>query len=400
MVNPILVLFIALALAYVFSEIFKKFFKLPRVVGHLTAGFILGIPLIKNQLFTQEVNAIFGFFANIGIILLFSFIGLGLNVKDFENHARRTGFVAIFNTSIPLLSGFLVSYYLFHLPFMVSLILGISIAVSAVAISLDILEELKLLKTKIAQMIITTGTVDDLFQFFLISIILVMFQVSIGLSSITSLIASIIAFILVLIFLRFILVPFALKQFEKEKSSTTMFMGALLIVLLIAYLAEAFKISSLIGALIAGMIVRQILLTGKNRKPWEEHDIAKSIHLISFGLLVPVFFVWVGINTSFFGLADHGLLILVLIILNIVGTLGGTILGMYVSGGSLKEGLIVGWGVLPKGDTELVIATLALAAGLISQDIFSVIVVTALVVTIISPIVFARLIRKYRRTLN
>src|SRR3989344_4734695 len=130
MVNPLLTLVIALVVAYVFSEI-MRLIKLPRVIGQLMAGFLLWIPFIKEYLFTPEASSIFSFFANIGIILLFAFIGLEINLKDFKTHAKESLFIALFNTSIPLILGFLTSFYFFNLPVLVSLIIGIALSVSA-----------------------------------------------------------------------------------------------------------------------------------------------------------------------------------------------------------------------------------------------------------------------------
>ena len=201
---------------------------------------------------------------------------------------------------------------------------------------------------------------------------------------------------MIIIASRILLIPFALKVFEKEKSKSALFMGALIIVLLMSYLSELFGISSLIGALIAGILVRQTLLSGEDRRPWEKNEISHSIYIISFGFFIPLFFVNVGINTSISAVSSNFLLILVLVVINLLGTLIGTVIGVLISKGSLKEGLIVGFGVMPKGDTELVIATLALNKSLITTDIYTAIVAVAIASTFIAPIVFKFLIRRHK----
>ncbi|TSC64211.1 MAG: Na(+)/H(+) antiporter, partial [Microgenomates group bacterium Gr01-1014_93] len=211
------------------------------------------------------------------------------------------------------------------------------------------------------------------------------------------LISDILIFVLIVIIFRFTLIPFALRIFEKEKSKSTLFMGALIIVLLMSYLSELFGIGSLIGALIAGILVRQTLLSGEDRKPWRKNEISHSIHIISFGFLIPLFFVNVGLNTSFGTLSSNISLVIVLVLISIIGTLAGTVIGVLLSKGTLTEGLIVGWGVIPKGDTELVIATLALNNGLISVDIFTAIITVALASTFLAPIVFKILIKRHAK---
>ena len=156
-------------------------------------------------------------------------------------------------------------------------------------------------------------------------------------------------------------------------------------------------ISSLIGALVAGMLVRQTLLTGTERKPWRKNEISHAIHIISFGFLIPLFFVNVGLNTDIPSISSNLLLIAVLIVIDIVGTLAGTLIGVLLNKGGLKEGLIVGFGVLPKGDTELVIATLALNNRLITRDIFTAIIAVAIFSTFFAPIVFRRLVKRHHK---
>src|SRR3989338_4821961 len=371
MVNTLFATLVALVLAYLLSEIFRHF-NIPRVIGQILAGIILGIPILKSYFFNEEITSAFLFISNIGIILLFFFIGLEISFRDFRKNFKESSLIAIFNTSIPLVVGFLVGKYLFEFDNIASLIIGISVSVSSQAISLDILEEVKLLKSKIGNLIIASGTVDDVFELLLISFLLIIFHSAVlGQLSFQKLIFDISVFLLIVIFSRISLIPFALKMFQREKSQATLFMGALIIVLLMAYLSELFGIGSLIGALIAGMLVRQTLLTGADRKPWKKTEISHSIYTISFGFLIPIFFVNVGLNTDINAIPSNLFLVAVLILVDIFGTLLGTIIGVLLSKGTLVEGLIVGFGVLPKGDTELVIATLALNAWLINTGIFT-----------------------------
>ena len=395
MADGILVILIALVLAYAISEIFRHF-GLPRVIGQILAGIVLGLPIIKNWLFTGNILSTLSFITNIGIILLFFFVGLEINLREFKRNFKESSLIAVFNTLIPLAVGFAAGKYLFNFSNSVSLVLGISVSVSSQAISLDILEEAKLLKSRIGNLIMASGTVDDVFELLLISAILILFNfVALGQASFQKLILDTLIFVIIVILSRLILIPYALIMFEKDKSQSTLFMGALIIVLLMSYLSELLGISSLIGALIAGILVRQSLLTGSERKPWRKNEISHSIHIVSFGFLIPLFFVNVGLNTSVSSLSSNLPVVFVFILIDIIGTLAGTIMGVLLSKGTLSEGFIVGWGVIPKGDTELVIATLALNKGLINIEIFTVIITVALFSTFLAPIVFKQLIKRH-----
>ncbi len=397
MANILLATLIALILAYMLSEIFSRF-RLPRVIGQISAGIILSIPILKEALFSSDVMSVFSFITNIGIILLFFFIGLEISLTKFRKNFKEASLIAFFNTIVPLISGFLAGKFLFGFDSIASLVLGISVSVSSQAISLDILEELKLLKSKIGNLIVTSGTVDDVFELLLVSFILVLFHSALGQLSFQKLLLDILFFLSIVIVLRFIIIPFGLKLFEGGESRSTLFMRALIIVLLMSYLSELFGVGSLIGALIAGILVRQTLITGDHRKPWRMNEISHSIHIVSFGFLIPLFFVNVGLSTNISTISSNLFLVLVFIAIDILGTLAGTVIGVLLSKGTFREGLVVGWGVIPKGDTEIVIATLALNGGLINNSIFTAIITVALFSTFVAPIVFRLLVKKHSKS--
>ncbi|MDP3698141.1 MAG: cation:proton antiporter, partial [Nanoarchaeota archaeon] len=374
------------------SEVLKRILGIPRVVGQVGAGLILGITLFKSLLFNQENLDVLSFLANLGIILMFYYVGLEINFKVFTGNIKRSIAISFVNTTLPLIVGFAVMRYVFEFNTIISLIIGIALSVSAQSVSLGFLEELKLVKSKLGGIIISAGAVDDIIELILVSILLSFFQLTISAVPHTNLLLGLILFVITVMIARIWFIPYTLKFFDREKSSTARFTGALLIVFLIASLSELFGLGFLIGAMVAGMIVRQTIFKDVHIPDWEEHDIARSIHIIAFGFLVPLFYVWVGLNTDISTIGANLFFVIILIVIALFGTVGGSTLAVMFSGGSFREGLMIGWGLTPKGDIELAIATLALTAGIITPAIFTALVVMALVTTLISPLVFKYLV--------
>ena len=392
MVSPFVMVLVALLLAYVISEVLKRFLGIPRVVGQVGAGLILGITLFKTILFNQENTNVLSFLANLGIILLFYYVGLETNFSVFKKNIARSLSISFVNTTLPLVIGFVVMKYVFEFNTIVSLIIGVALSVSAQSISLGMMEELKLVKSRLGNTIISAGAVDDIIELILVSILLSVFQLTITDVSHINLALGLFFFVVLVMVARIWFIPYTLKLFDKEKSSTARFTGSLLIVLLFASLSELFGIGSIIGAMIAGMIVRQTIFKDVHIPDWEEHDIARSIHILSFGFLIPLFFVWVGLNTDLGTISANAFFVVILIIIALLGTVGGTTLAVLLNGGSFREGMMIGWGLTPKGDVELGIATLALTAGIITPAIFTALVVMALFTTLISPMMFKYLV--------
>ncbi len=375
----LLALLLAIFLAYVLGEAFQRA-KAPRVVGQIVAGILLGIPLLHETLFDAGVLQTFSYLASIGIVLLFFFVGLEINLRQFENNLPKASLAAVLNTAIPFALGFGVAS-LAGFEWLVALVSGLVVAVSALSVSVDVLEELNLLKTHLGALVIAVGTVSDLVQ--LVAIALLFAVLESTLNSIALAFAGLVGFALLVVVFKLWLLPFLLKMFEHEKSQRALFTGGIVIALLMAALSELLGVGTLVGALLAGLLVRHFLVT-ENHKPWEEHGLSKSIHLLAFGFLVPVFLVWVGLNVQLSVLPEFAGLVLAFALAGTVGVVLGTVLGLLAHRVPFRESLTVGFGVSGKGDVDLVILSIALSAGAISLSLYSTLVLACILITLIT----------------
>jgi len=394
MVSTLATIIVSIVLAFVFSELLVRL-KIPRVIGQIAAGIVLGIGAIKGFFFTGSTLEIFSFLAYLGTIFLFFFIGLEINMKRFRDNMNQAALISLLNTSIPFIIGLLIGKFFFGFETIVAVIIGIALSVSSQAISLDVLDEFRMLNTRIGNLIIAAGAVDDVFELVLISGIIMVINAATGVSGLFHVFFNGIVFILIIIAFRRFLVPYLMDKLHDERNPTLLFAGAVMVSLMMAGMAEYLGLDALIGALIAGVLVRQTFLAEGRHGLFEEHNVAKVMHTMAFGFLVPLFFVWVGLNTNISSLFNNFGFSLLLTLIAIVGTVGGTLLAVLITKGSVAEGLMVGWGVNPKGDVELVIASLALQNYLITVDIYSAIILMALITTIISPIVFRYLMKRF-----
>lgn len=398
MIQTLLAILISLVLAFILSQIFKVF-GLPKVIGEICAGLILGISVIKINFDADALNAL-NFLASLGIVLMFYYVGLETDFSVATKKIKKSAMISLFNTFLPLILGFVVMKYLVGFDTLSSFIIGASLSVSAQSVSIDILEELRILKSKLGNVIISTGAIDDIIELILITSILTLFYSNVTNITTQHLLVNILLFILIILFSRLVFVPITWKFFDREKSSTARFMASIIIVLVFSLLSELLGIGLLIGAMAAGIIVRQTIIKDKSIPNWEEHDIAKSVHVVAFGFLIPLFFVSVGLRTDLSSILSNLYLIVLFLIIAFIGTIGGTVLAVILNNGTLKEGLLLGFGLSPKGDIELIIITLALQYGIINQPIFSSLVITSLITTVISTILFKKLVLKYHLSKN
>ncbi len=390
--NPLVTILICLIVIYVLSELLRTL-SVPRVVSQIAAGMLLGLPFF-SRLFDPSTVSVISFLADIGVILLLFFVGLKISFKQFEKNIKTSAYISIFNTSIPLVLGFIASKYIFQFSNSVSIIVGVCMSVSASAIALDLLEEFNKIRTKLGTLIISAGTFDDMVEVALITIVLTFLETAIKHTTILQLLFGVILFAVLVMVFRFWIIPFVLKRIEGQPEHAQLFTGALIITLVMASLADFLGVGALIGALFSGIIVRQVLMKGTGHKPWERAEITHSIHSIAFGFLVPIFFFHVGFQTNLLAIWQNLGFSVLITVLAIFGTVVGSALGYHMTYKDWKQGWIVGWAMNAKGDTELVIAELALTAGVISASVYSSLIFMAVVSTLISPFVLRPLLKK------
>jgi len=397
MLSILFMLLACISLSYLLSELAKKL-AIPSVVGYILAGIILGISPIKSFIFNHSGLDVLYALATLGMIFLFYYTGIKTSVRSIKKNIKESILISFFNTTIPLILGFVVMTYFFEFSTSVGIIVGLCLSMGSQSISIDVLEELKLIKTKIGSLLITTGALDDMVELVLATIFLTYIDSASSNIGIFNLIFQICLFALIVYLFKIVIIPYLLERSDNNNSKVSRFTSAIIIMLLMAVLAENFAIGAVVGVLIAGILVGNTIRTDKNIPLSEKEDIAKSMHTIAFGLFIPLFFIWVGLNIQLEAITGNPLLAIILTLIATIGTVGGTMIAVILNKESLKHGWLLGWGLNAKGDIELVIASIALSIGVINSTIFSAITITALITTIISPIMFKHALKssKYK----
>lgn len=390
----IVVLFIFLSLTYVISWVFRKV-GLPAILGHMTTGLIISIPQISSILFAQpEIENIFSYLANLGLIFLLFFIGLKINIHNMIKFSTKSINVALLSAIIPFILGFTIGQLL-GLDSIPSVILGASLSITAEAVSAAVLEELQLLNTKLGTIILEAGIFDDIFEILTIAVIGTIIQaVSTGSSSlgagIERILLDIVVFIAVIYILRFFFIPFTFKMLGKKPKHSDLFTSSFIIVLLMASIANYLELGAVIGALIAGVVVKQTLI--KEHKEKEESDMLHIIKTMTFGFLEPIFFIWMAFQANIFQLLAKSTEFFVIAgtitVIATAGKLMGPMIASLMDKQTLRQGIIIGWGMNARGAVELIAIQMAHEANLVPDIIYSSVIFMTFVTTIISPILF------------
>lgn len=385
-----------LLLLLVFAIFFGKLAEIwghPTIVGNIVGGLFVGpfLIFVLRQLNSigeigtleelisfmepQTVEVEVFFIVDLSIIMLMFASGLETRIRDFVASFRTGILTAALGITVPFSLGFLGTY-LYLGDALVSFYVGAALSITAVALSIATLIQIDAIRTRFGMTIINAAIVDDIIGIFILSVLL-SFSTSGELPSALSIIGTIIlsiVFVGVSIFLMPRLLKRTYRYLRELRSNERIGLG-IVMAGLFALLAHVMGLHLMIGAFLGGMAIRDSL----------SRTTKQSLSRLSFGFFAPVFFAWVGFSVSFTGIA-FSWFVPMLIVLGFVGKVTGAGLGAKLSGLTWAESFLVGLGMNGKAAVELILASVALRAGIIERDLYSAVVIFAAFMAVTTPV--------------
>lgn len=374
--------------ARVFGFICKKIGQ-PSVVGEIAAGIFLGpsfigmyLPEFSQFLFPAKSLGNLQFLSQIGLILFMFVVGMELDLKVLKNKAHEAVVVSHASIIIPFTLGMGLAYFIYQgfspqgvkfLPF--ALFIGIAMSITAFPVLARIVQERGLSKTKLGTVVITCAAADDITAWCLLAAVIAIVKAG---SFISALYTILLAAGFVIIMLN-VVRPFLKRVGDlrtgkdgMSKSIVAIFFVTLLVS---AYATEVIGIHALFGAFMAGVIMPA---QASFRKLFIE-----KVEDVSLVLLLPLFFVFTGLRTQI-GLLNEGhlwQLCGMIILVAVVGKFLGSALAARFVGQSWRESLIIGALMNTRGLMELVVLNIGYDLGILTPEIFAMMVIMALVTT-------------------
>ncbi|MFI5152208.1 MAG: cation:proton antiporter [Chitinophagales bacterium] len=386
---PILLLqFIVIILfARCFGFLFKKMGQ-PAVIGEIAAGIFLG-PSVLGWLFPGVAQFLFPvqsfenlqFLSQIGLILFMFVIGMELDAEVVRKQALEAVIISHASIIIPYAFGVLLSYFLYtqfanpEIPFLAfALFMGIAMSITAFPVLARIIQERGMSGTRLGTLALTCAAAGDVTGWCILPIIIAIVKAG---SSANVLFT--VGLVIIYALMMFFLVRPALKKVHQVaggKSNNRTLMAIIFIVLLLsAYATESLGIHALFGAFIAGLVM-----------PQDKHFreiVSGKIEDISIVLLLPLFFVITGLRTQVALLNDSTLWAAFgwILLVAVMGKFGGSTLAARVVGQNWKDSLSIGALMNTRGLMELVVLNIGYDLGILSTEIFSMMVIMALLTT-------------------
>jgi Kef-type K+ transport system membrane component KefB len=364
--------------------------KQPPVIGEIAAGVLLGPSLLgwvapgaSAFLFPALSLPTLQLLSQIGVLLFMFVVGVELEASHLRGKAHTAVVVSHFSIVIPFILGVSLSLALYgqYAPDGVAfhsfaLFLGIAMSITAFPVLARMLEERGLTATPLGTTAITCAAVDDVTAWSLLAFVVAVTTSGGAIAKLLVMMALSLAFVLLMIF---VARPLLQRVLDPERGGETLSKERIAIVLGVllssALATEIIGIHALFGAFVAGAIMPT---GGVFRRVLRER-----LESISSVFLLPLFFAYTGLRTEI-GLLDDvasWAICLTIIAVATIGKLGGTAVAARWTGMSWRDAVALGALMNTRGLMELIALNVGYDLGILTPEIFAMMVLMALITT-------------------
>jgi len=367
--------------AKLFGELAERLGQ-PAVLGELLGGVLIGVSGLH---LVDPHNVTIHLLSELGVILLLFVIGLETDLKKLMSVGGSATAVAVVGVTLPLLAGFALGQLLGY-RIMVSVFLGAALTATSVGITARVLSDLGHLKDDESQVVLGAAVVDDIIGLVLLTIVGTLAQGgALTFLGVGKIIVVAFGFVLLAIVIGSQLAPMLIRAIDRIEMQRGLFFASLVFMLLLAWLAQKAGSAIIIGSFAAGLVLAR---THRGKEIEREmHDIAQ--------FFIPIFFVVVGAAVDLTRLnpfnPETRKFLLIGLALTAVGILGKVAAGYAVWNKNLRK-IVIGVGMIPRGEVGLIFAQIGLSTQLIDGGLYSAVALMVMLTTFITPPLLRRLL--------
>lgn len=393
--HPLAILLIQIVtiilVARMFGWVFKKIGQ-PTVIGEIIAGIVLGpslfgmyFPDFSATLFPPDSFGNLKILSQFGLIMFMFVVGMELDLKVLRNKAKDAVVISHASIIIPFALGLVLAYFIYETfaPANVrftsfGLFMGIALSITAFPVLARILQERGINKTRLGSVVITCAAADDITAWCILAIVIAIVKAGTFVSALYTILAAVAYVLLMIKVVRPFLKRVGDLHAVRENLSKSVVAIFFLTLLLSSFATEVIGIHALFGAFMAGAIMPE---NTKFRSIFIE-----KVEDVALVLLLPIFFVYTGLRTEIGLLNDPYLWKVtgVIILVAVAGKFLGSALAARFVGQNWKDSLIIGALMNTRGLMELVVLNIGYDLGVLTPQIFAMMVIMALATTMMT----------------
>ncbi len=346
----------------------------PAVLGQLVAGLALGVvyavalPGLALP-YGDELHA----FADIGLVLIMFLAGLETDWPQLRAAGRASFLAASAGVAVPLVAGWATARA-FGMSDVEAVFVGVILTATSVSITAQTLVELGSIGTLEGVTILGAAVIDDVIGIIVFSIAIAMSggKVASVIPPMPVLLGSAAAFTVVAL-----AIPRLVRFGHAMRADESVLGIALALAFLLGAFAQGSGVAAITGSYIAGVLIARSHVRS---------ELIEKVRVIGHALFIPVFLVMTGMNARLDTIGPAMLFVVVLTVVAVTTKVVGSGAGARLAGLSSRSSLVVGVGMVARGEVAIVVAGLALSAGAISAEVFSAAVVVVLATTLVTPL--------------
>jgi Kef-type K+ transport system membrane component KefB/nucleotide-binding universal stress UspA family protein len=369
----------------------------PALFGQLLAGVLLGpsvfgllLPELRNVIFPDDrtLKAMIDAVSQIGILLLLLLTGMETNLALVQRRRRAVISSSLAGIAVPFACGVALAYALpasvvpaHGSQLVTALFLGTALAISSVKIVAMTLMEIGVIRRDIGQLILATAILDDTIAWIIIAVIAgIAAHGKVDLATVGASLAGTALFLAFCLTIGQRLVARLIVWVNDHMTIEMPVITAILVVMLtLALTTDLIGVHTALGAFMAGIMIGQ--------SPILTEHIEGELRGFIIAFFSPVFFAVAGLGMDLRTLMNPTLLLFTLAVILVasIGKFGGALIGGRLGGLTTRESLALATGLNARGSTEVIIASIGLAMGALSSELYTMIVAMAVVTTMAMP---------------
>jgi Kef-type K+ transport system membrane component KefB/nucleotide-binding universal stress UspA family protein len=369
----------------------------PSVMGQLLAGVLLGPSLLgwlwpeaQHWIFpaAKEQKSMIDAISQVGILLLLLLTGMETDLKLVRKVRRAATSIALSGVAVPFACGVALGQFLPEslLPdpgkrLLTSLFLGVALSISSIKIVAAVVREMNFTRRNLGQVIVASAIMEDTIGWIIIAITFGLAEAgTINPANVAMSVLGTAVFLVASFTIGRPIVFYAIRWANDNfKSEFPVITTILVIMGVMALITHFIGVHTVLGAFMAGVLIGESPILTKH--------IDEQLRGLILAFFMPVFFGMAGLSADLTVLRDPQLLLLALGLIAIasIGKFAGAFLGASFGGLKRPEALALACGMNARGSTEVIVASIGLSMGALTQNLFTMIVTMAFVTTMGMP---------------
>jgi len=327
----------------------------------------------------MSVYAFIDVISRLAILVLLFLVGLEISLVEMKRVGKYASYVAILGIVLPMILGMAVMKLLHPgSPLAADLFIGGILTATSVGITARVLRDLGRDTTEEARIILGAAVIDDVLCLIVLAVVsglAVTGKISLASIAITTGKAAL--FLVASLGVGVWLTPKIVRRLASAGVHNLKLLFGVSFALLLAWLANVAELATIVGAFAAGMVLNSFF--DKEVGGTSLHELLTPIE----SLVVPLFFVWMGIQVKLETMASKDVIIAGLA-LTLVAIVGKVAAGWGCP--PTMNRLAVGFGMMPRGEVGLIFAGIGKAVGVVNEGLFSAVVLLVMVTTVLAPV--------------